>query len=73
MGQTLWLYFREDATETELAAWDILKENSKDQSILTIEVTSEVDLEREHQRLVDEGCNSDIRVAEFSGESQHIP
>jgi hypothetical protein len=55
MGQSLWLCFKESATKIELAAWNLLKENSKDENLLTIEVTSSAALEREHQRLVDEG------------------
>jgi hypothetical protein len=55
MCQTVWLYLRENATETEVTAWEILKENMKDENLLIIEAESKAILELEHQRLVDEG------------------
>lgn len=55
MSQALLLFLIEGATEIELAAWEHLKEQVEEQGVLALEAKSKVDLEREHQRLVEEG------------------
>jgi hypothetical protein len=55
MGQTIWLYMKDGATKLELEAWERLKEFAMKEGILTLEAESQAALDREHQRLVDEG------------------